>query len=116
MPVNQARIRHRDNQLLKMLFIYVTSNIICIAPFPVAYFIVINFQGNLSSAAVIVLEVFTLLANVNYATSFYIYTLCTPFYRDELCNLFKSVRQRFRRNRNAMLDLQPPRIMNATLD
>jgi hypothetical protein len=63
-----------------------------------------------------VIEVFTILANVNYATSFYIYTLCTPFYRDELCNLFKSVRQRFCRNRNAMLDLPPARIINPTLD
>jgi hypothetical protein len=115
MPVNQSRMRHRDNQLLKMLFIYVTSNIICIIPFTIAFFIAINFQGNLSSATTAAIQVFTLLANINYATSFYIYTLCTPFYRDELCNLFKSVRQRFYRNQNAMLDLPAPRIMNTTL-
>jgi magnesium-transporting ATPase (P-type) len=110
MPVNQSRLRHRDNQLLKMLFIYVTSSIICTAPFTIVYFIAINFQGDLSSKASSMINMFIMLANINYATSFYIYTLGTPFYRDELYKLCKSVRGRFYRNQNAAIDLQPRRI------
>jgi hypothetical protein len=110
MPVNQARIRHRDNQLLKMLFIYVTSNIICTAPFTIVYFIAINFQGNVSSEASSMISMFIVLANMNYATSFYIYTLGTPFYRDELYKLCECVRKRLNRNQNAAIDLQPRRI------
>jgi hypothetical protein len=39
MPVNQTRSRQRDIQLLKMLFIYVVSNIIFIGPFAITYFL-----------------------------------------------------------------------------
>lgn len=91
MPVNQRRIRHRDRQLLKMLFIYVTCNIICIVPFTVAYFIQIYIDNNPSPLTNTLVGIFTILVNVAYATSFYIYTLGTPFYRDELVALVKHV-------------------------
>lgn len=37
MPVNQTRLHQHDNQLLKLLSIYVISNIVCILPFSLAY-------------------------------------------------------------------------------
>ena len=91
MPVNQRRIRHRDRQLLKMLFIYVTCNIICIVPFTIAYFIAIYVHNNPSPLTNSLVQIFTILVNVAYATSFYIYTLGTPFYRDELVALVKHI-------------------------
>jgi hypothetical protein len=96
MPVNQTRGRQRDNQLLKMLFIYVISNIICILPFSLTYFIQIYNVQNTSALVSILVQMFILLINVNYATSFYLYTLGTPFYRDELFNLVKIIWQRIR--------------------
>jgi len=101
MPVNQTRLRHRDNQLIKMLFIYVTSNIVCTLPFSVIYFIQIYHYYNASPWKDSMVEIFALLTNVAYATSFYVYTLGTPFYRDELVNLLRSIWQRFHRDNNA---------------
>jgi hypothetical protein len=110
MPVNQARLRHRDNQLLKMLFIYVTTNIVCIFPFTVTYFLQIYSSHNLSPLQDPLVELFVLLVNITYATSFYIYTLGTPFYRDELFSLLKSIWQWCHRNDNTIANRQPRRI------
>jgi len=74
MPVNQIRLRQRDNQLLKMLFIYVALNVTCTAPFSVTYV----------QLHVTLFRLFGLLLNVNFSTSFYAYTLGTPFYQREL--------------------------------
>jgi len=100
MPVNQARLRHRDNQLIKMLFLYVTSNIVCILPFSVTYFIQIYRYQNQSPLTNSMVQIFALFTNIAYATSFYVYTLGTPFYRDELVSLLKCIWQRFHRNNN----------------
>jgi len=94
MPVNQTRVRQRDNQLLKMLFIYVISNIICILPFSLTYFLQVYNVQNTSGFTNTFVEVFILLININYAISFYLYTLGTPFYRDELFSLMKIIWQR----------------------
>ena len=106
MPINQARLRHRDAQLLKMLFIYVTSNILCIAPFTITYFLEIYYYNNFSPFTNPLVTIFTLLTNITYATSFYMYTLSTPFYRDELLTLLRDIWQRIRRNGHVGFNLQ----------
>jgi hypothetical protein len=95
MPVNQTRSRQRDIQILKMLFIYVTSNIIFTVPFSLTFFLHIYYLRTASLS--ILIQLFTLLLNINYATSFYLYTLATPFYRNELFSLMKSIWQRIHR-------------------
>jgi hypothetical protein len=98
MPVNQTRIRQRDNQLLKMLFIYVASHIVCTVPFTVTYVIFVFIPSGYTPTLLYLFLIFGLLFNVNFGTSFYIYTLCTPFYRHELYNLFKDTKGKFIRS------------------
>jgi hypothetical protein len=100
MPVNQVRQRQRDNRLLKMLFIYVASNMLCVAPFSITYFITINYSGDVTTTVSSLIELFRILVFLAYATSFYMYTLSTPFYRDELLSLFRRVWKWFRRVNN----------------
>jgi hypothetical protein len=97
MPVNQARLRHRDHQLIKMLFIYVTSNIICILPFSITFFLQTYYHNNPSPLSDPLVQIFTILVTVAYTSSFYVYTLGTPYYRDELFNLLKTVWHRIHR-------------------
>ena len=97
MPVNLACARRRDNQLLRMLSIYVVWNIICIAPFSIVYFIQLQKSDDLSPLADPLVGIFNLLANCTYASSFYIYTLATPFYRAELCKLLHKCFRRIHR-------------------
>lgn len=106
MPINQARLRHRDAQLLKMLFIYVTLNIFFIAPFTITYFLEIYYYNNFSPFTNPLVLIFILLTNITYATSFYAYTLSTPFYRDELLNLLRDIWQRIHRNGHIGFHLQ----------
>lgn len=94
MPINQRRLRQRDNQLLKMLSIYVLSHIICTVPFTVSYVVLVFSQTQVTPWMVTFFQLSILLLNVNFATSFYVYTLCTPFYRHELYNLFRYGRNR----------------------
>jgi len=89
MPVNQVRLRQRDNQLLKMLFIYVALNVICNVPFSVTYVMLMFEQPNYVQIHILLFRLFGLLLNVNFSTSFYAYTLSTPFYRHELYNLIQ---------------------------
>ncbi|CAF0804915.1 unnamed protein product [Adineta ricciae] len=96
MPVNQIRTRQRDHQLLKMLFMYVTMNVICNVPFAVTYVMLMFQQPRYVPLHVNLFRLFGLLLNVNFATSFYAYTLGTPFYRHELYNFMISVRHRIR--------------------
>jgi hypothetical protein len=114
MPVNQVRLRHRDNQLIKMLFIYVISNIVCFFPFTVTYMVQIYYYHNVSPFQQYLVKVFTILLDIAYATSFYMYTLGTPFYRDELRGLLQTIWQRFHRNENTIINLQPRRNPNST--
>jgi hypothetical protein len=97
MPINQTRLRQRDNQLLKMLFLYVAFHLICTIPFSVVLLIVVYQLSTVSPLIVLLFRLFVLLFNVNFSTSFYIYTLGTPFYRHELCCLIKEFHTRFRR-------------------
>jgi hypothetical protein len=104
MPVNQTRLRQRDNQLLKMLFIYVVSQLICTIPFSIVLLIVVYELPSPSATSILLFRVFILLFNVNFATSFYAYTLSTPFYRHELYSLIRDIYKRIcrmiRLNRN----------------
>lgn len=106
MPINQARQRHRDNQLLKMLFIYVTSTIVCISPFTITYFLEIYYHDNFTPLTNPLVRIFILLSNITYATSFYMYTLSTPFYRDEFLNLLHRIWQRAHPNGQMIFNLQ----------
>jgi hypothetical protein len=104
MPVNQIRSRQRDYQLLKMLFLYVVSHLICTIPFSISLLIVVYELPTPSASSILLFRLFVLLFNINFATSFYIYTLGTPFYRQELCSLIKNTHNRIsrmiHRNRN----------------
>jgi hypothetical protein len=94
MPVNQTRLRQRDNQLLKMLIIYVLTHITCTVPFTVTFVTYVYTQAQSSQTLLNLFRLFSLLLNVNFAGSFYVYTLGTPFYRHELYNLLKAGRNR----------------------
>ena len=91
MPLNQVRVRQRDNQLIKMLVIYVTTNILCILPFTINYFLQVYIYFNPSPFSSSLVQYSIILLSVTYATSFYVYTLGTPFYRDEFRNLLKDI-------------------------
>jgi hypothetical protein len=97
MPVNQIRSRQRDYQLLKMLFLYVVSHLICTIPFSVSLLVVVYELPTPSATATLLFLLSLLLFNINFATSFYIYTLGTPFYRQELCSLIKGTYNRISR-------------------
>jgi hypothetical protein len=97
MPINQARYRRRDNQLLKMLFFYVASHLICTIPFSTCLLLAVYELPSPSAATILAFRLSILLFNVNFATSFYIYTLGTPFYRYELCCLIKDIRKKIHR-------------------
>jgi hypothetical protein len=94
MLVNQARLRPRDNQLIKMLFIYVAFNVTCSLPFTFTYVMLMLEQPNYVPEHVILFRLFALLLNVNFSTSFYAYTLGTPFYRHELYNLIQDFKNK----------------------
>lgn len=96
MPVNQVRLRQRDNQLLKMLFMYVAMNVVCTVPFAVTYVMLMFQQPRYVSLHVLLYRLFGLLMNVNFATSFYAYTLGTPLYRRELYNSVVFIRGKMR--------------------
>ncbi|CAF3751805.1 unnamed protein product [Rotaria sordida] len=97
MPINQARLRQRDNQLLKMLFLYVASHLICTIPFSIVLIIAVYQLPTPSSKITSLFRLFVLLFNVNFSTSFYVYTLGTPLYRRELYSLIKDIYNRLRR-------------------
>jgi hypothetical protein len=100
MPINQTRLRQRDNQLLKMLFIYVAFNVTCTVPFAVTYVMLMFEQPNYVQLHLSLFSTFSLLLNVNFSTSFYAYTLGTPFYRHELYNLIQDIRGKLRHTNN----------------
>ena len=97
MPVNQQHQRQRDGQLLKMLFIYVISNIVCFVPFSMTFFLTVSRLVNSSALSNALTSLFILWVNTNYCTSFYLYTLGTPLYRSELLSLIRISWQRIRR-------------------
>ena len=97
MPINQTRYRRRDNQLLKMLFFYVASHLICTIPFSTFLLVVVYQLPSPSATSILFFRLSILLFNVNFATSFYIYTLGTPFYRYELWCLIKDIYKKIHR-------------------
>ena len=94
MPINQARSRRRDNQLIKMIVLYVLAHLICTIPFSTVLLIVVYQLPLPSPASISAFRLSILLFNVSFSTSFYIYTLGTPFYRQELCCLIKDIYQK----------------------
>jgi hypothetical protein len=114
MPVNQARLRQRDNQLLKMLLTYVAANLICTVPFAVTYVLLMFEQPRYLPLHVSLFRLFSLLLNVNFSTSFYAYTLGTPFYRHELYNLIQSIRGKLHPTNNIQVAQRKTHITNIT--
>ncbi len=86
--------RYRDYQLIKILFLYVTTNIICTFPFAIIFLLNV-YKSNSNAQLSILLKCTILLTNFNYCSSFYVYTLGTPLYRRELLYLIKTLRRRF---------------------
>jgi hypothetical protein len=84
----------RDYQLMKILFLYVTSNIVCTLPFSILLLMHVN-RWSSSNHLILYIRCSVLLCNLNHCTSFYMYTLGTPVYRRELIRLMRSVRERF---------------------
>ena len=84
---------HRDYQLMKILFLYVITNIICTLPFASIFLFHVSYHHS-SSELLLWIKSFILLCNCNHCTSFYVYTLGTPIYRRELFHLFTSIRRR----------------------
>jgi hypothetical protein len=90
---SQKYWRYRDYQLIKILLLYVTTNIICTLPFAIVFLINV-YKENSDPQLSILVKCTILFANLNYCTSFYVYTLGTPLYRRELIYLIKSFRRR----------------------
>ncbi|CAF1047586.1 unnamed protein product [Rotaria sordida] len=88
---SHKRLRYRDYQLIKVLFLYVTTNILCTLPFAIV-FLQYVYKYNSSPQLAIFVKFTVLLGNLNYCSSFYIYTLGTPLYRRELLHLIKTFR------------------------
>jgi hypothetical protein len=86
--------RYRDYQLIKILFLYVTTNIMCTFPFAIAFLFNI-YKFNANPQLSIWVKYAILLANFNYCSSFYVYTLGTPLYRRELLYLIKTFKRRY---------------------
>lgn len=98
MPMNQARLRRRDNQFIKMIVFYVVSHLICTIPFSAMLLLVVYQLPTPSATSILLFRLSVLLFNVSFSTSFYIYTLGTPFYRHELRCLIKTVYQKIRQS------------------
>ncbi|CAF0722990.1 unnamed protein product [Adineta ricciae] len=93
-PLRKRRF-YRDYQLIKVLVLYVSTNIICTLPF--SFLILLDvYQANLVENPMLYIKYSVLLCNLNHCTSFFIYTLGTPLYRRELIRLIQSIRKRFR--------------------
>ncbi|CAF0934215.1 unnamed protein product [Rotaria sp. Silwood1] len=89
--ISHKRIHYRDYQLIKILFLYVTTNVLCTLPFALV-FLQYVYKYNSDPQLSIIVKFTVLLANLNYCSSFYIYTLGTPLYRRELLHLIKTFR------------------------
>ena len=85
---------YRYYQLIKILFLYVTTNIICTLPFAITFLLNV-YKFNSNPQLSILVKCTILLANFNYCSSFYVYTLGTPLYRQELLYLINTFRKRF---------------------
>ncbi len=79
---------HRDYQLIKILFLYVITNIICTLPFAIIFLLHIYYYDS-NNQLFILIKCSILLCNLNHCTNFYIYTLGTPIYRRELKYLIR---------------------------
>lgn len=88
---NQRRY-HRNYQVMKILFLYVTTTIICTLPFSVLI-LLDTHRYHSRRQLLLYIKISVLLCNVNHCTSFYIYTLGTPLYRRELVHLYQSFRR-----------------------
>ncbi|UJR27498.1 hypothetical protein I4U23_008782 [Adineta vaga] len=87
MPINQVRLRQRDTQLFKMLLLYVAFHIISTTPFSTVLLIAVYQLPNPSPTVLLLYRLFVLLFNASFSISFYIYTMGTPFYRQEFYRL-----------------------------
>jgi hypothetical protein len=74
----------------------------------------IYYYHNVSPLVNPLVQIFSILLDIAYATSFYMYTLGTPFYRDELLSLLQTIWQRIHRNENTIVNQQPRRNLNST--
>ena len=90
----RKRHYHRDYQLIKILFLYIITNIICTLPFAILILLHV-YHYRSSSSFLIYIKYSVLLCNVNYSTSFYVYTLHTPIYRREFFLLIQSLIRHF---------------------
>ena len=84
---------YRDYQLIQILLLYVTTNIICIFPFAIVFLLNV-YKSNSNPQLTILLKLTVLLTNVNYCSSFYVYTLGTPLYRRELMYFTQACKRR----------------------
>jgi hypothetical protein len=84
---------YRDYQLIKILFLYVTTNIICTLPFATLMLLGV-YRYYSDPQLLIFIKYAVLLCNLNHCTSFGVYTLGTPLYRRELLHLIKTIRKR----------------------
>jgi hypothetical protein len=84
----RKRRYHRDYQLIKILFLYVITNIICTLPFAIIFLLHV-YHYDSDHRLLILIKCSILLCNLNHCTNFYVYTLGTPVYRRELIYLIQ---------------------------
>lgn len=77
------RRRATERCLMKLFFLYVLTNLICVLPFTIVF--LNNIDKSRSDPQISLFNKLSmLLVHMNYCTSFYFYTLSTPSYRREL--------------------------------
>jgi hypothetical protein len=92
-PIVQRRHQRTDAQLLKMLLIQILAFFILVIPVTIVYIITTFFitEQPLSPTMNLILTIANLLFYFNYCASFYIYTLASHLYRQELMKILAPV-------------------------
>jgi len=81
--------RHLDRNLIQMLFSQVLTQLICILPFAIINLLEIFIDSN-TILFIFFKKIFTIPLFAIYATSFYVYTMSSRFYRQEFMKLLPS--------------------------
>lgn len=81
----ENQYRRLDRQLIRMLICQVLTHLICSLPYAILNMLPLFLETNL--LILFLQQIFILPLYVTYITSFYIFTLSSRLYRQELCKL-----------------------------
>ncbi|CAF1135632.1 unnamed protein product [Didymodactylos carnosus] len=88
---SSIRRRKREQELVKMLFVFVITNLLFTLPYACVYLYVI-YNPYLPIEFRYTLNLCHLIVNFNSASSFYVYTMSTRGYRNEVLKMIEKVK------------------------